>query len=162
VVLGGLAVVMVASAVGMWRRGSTAPALLQIEPRGEDRPGERLGRILAVGFGLGLLTGTFGVGGGFLVVPAMALVLALPTRVAIGTSLVVVAINAFAGFVAHAGLAPLDLEVTAAFAVGGLAGAVSGQCVSSRLSSGALARGFAVLVGGIGTVVLVDALRGGM
>jgi uncharacterized membrane protein YfcA len=103
-----------------------------------------------------VLTGLFGVGGGFLAVPVMALVLELPTPVAIGTSLVVIAVNAFAGLVAHLGLGSIDLPVALVFAAGGVLGAIGGQCVASRLSSGTLGRAFAVFVMVIGVVTLVD------
>lgn len=59
--------------------------------------------VVASGLVVGVLTGFFGVGGGFLIVPALVLVLGLPMRLAVGTSLVVIAINAAAGIVAHLG-----------------------------------------------------------
>ena len=120
------------------------------------RDGRSRPKVLAAGFGLGVLTGLFGVGGGFLAVPVMALVLELPTPVAIGTSLVVIAVNAFAGLVAHLGLGSIDLPVALVFAAGGVLGAIGGQCVASRLSSGSLGRAFAVFVMVIGVVTLVD------
>ncbi len=54
---------------------------------------------------VGFLTGLFGVGGGFLVIPALVLLLGLPMPVAVGTSLVIIVLNALAGFAAHAGAA---------------------------------------------------------
>lgn len=158
-VLGGLAVVMVVASIGMWRRaGRPEP---DVSAAGADAvrdrvTADRLPTVLAAGFGLGVLTGLFGVGGGFLAVPVMALVLDLPTPVAIGTSLVVIAVNAFAGLVAHLGLGSIDVPVALVFAAGGLLGALGGQCVASRLSSGTLGRAFAVFVMVIGVLTLVD------
>lgn len=57
---------------------------------------------------VGFLTGLFGVGGGFLIIPALVLLLGLPMTVAVGTSLVIIVINSVAGFTAHAGDVALD------------------------------------------------------
>jgi uncharacterized membrane protein YfcA len=70
----------------------------------------------AVGLGLavGFLTGLFGVGGGFMIVPALVLLLGLPMTVAVGTSLLVVVVNSAAGFAAHAGDTSLDYRLAGA------------------------------------------------
>jgi hypothetical protein len=64
----------------------------------------------AIGSGLvvGFLTGLFGVGGGFLIIPALVLLLGLPMATAVGTSLLIIVANSAAGLVAHAGDAHLD------------------------------------------------------
>jgi uncharacterized membrane protein YfcA len=166
-VLGGLAVVMVGAAAGMWRRGSrdeavaAAPAhawpgTVAIRTRVDRR--RTTAAVLGAGAGVGVLTGLFGVGGGFLVVPVLVLVLDLPMSIAVGTSLAVIAATATAALVAHLGFGGVDVPVAAAFAAGGLGGALTGQCTASRLSSGNLAKGFAVLVAVIGTAMLVDVL----
>lgn len=169
VILGGLAVLMVVASVGMWRRARREPTVpvgaVAVAPAGTvalvDRAVlARLPKTLAVGFALGVLTGLFGVGGGFLVVPAMVLLLGVPTEPAIGTSLVVIAVNALAGFVAHLGMGSIDLPVTVAFAAGGGAGAFAGQMVGERFSSAALARAFAVLVLAVGSYTLFDVVKG--
>lgn len=158
VVLGGLAVVMVLASIGMWRRaGRSEPVTTSEEPEVRDRLTRgSVPKVLGAGSGLGVLTGLFGIGGGFLAVPVMALVLDLPTPVAIGTSLVVIAVNAFAALIAHLGLGSVDMPVALAFAAGGLLGALGGRCVASRLSSGTLERAFAVFVLVIGGLTLVD------
>lgn len=165
-VLGGLAVVMVGAAAGMWRRGSRPevgaaapapwPGTVALRPRLASRQGLE---VLGAGAGVGVLTGVFGVGGGFLIVPALVLVLDLPMPLAVGTSLAVITATAAAGLVAHLGFGGVDVPVAAAFACGGLAGAITGQCTASRLSSGSLAKGFAALVAAIGLLMLVDVLR---
>jgi len=170
VVLGGLAVLMVVASVGMWRRGR-APAVAD-EDRAPSTDGTgvatrartsvaKLPQVLAAGFGLGVLTGLFGVGGGFLIVPTMVLLLGVPTPAAIGTSLVVISVNAFAGFLAHLGMGPVDLGVAGAFAAGGVVGAFVGQCAGSRVSAGTLSRAFAVLVMAVGSYTLFDVLTKG-
>jgi hypothetical protein len=171
VVLGGLAVLMVVASVGMWRRGGTpATPVPDVEASSADGTGvatrartsvAKLPQVLAAGFGLGVLTGLFGVGGGFLIVPTMVLLLGVPTPAAIGTSLVVISVNAFAGFLAHLGMGPVDLGVAGAFAAGGVVGAFVGQCAGSRVSAGTLSRAFAVLVMAVGSYTLFDVLTKG-
>lgn len=91
-----------------------------------------LPRTLAGGLVVGFLTGLLGVGGGFLIIPVLVLALGLPMPTAIGTSLVIVAINSAAGFAAHAGEATLDVPVTVAFTVAAVAAAL----VAGRLGAG--------------------------
>ena len=167
-VLGGLAALMVVAAVGMWRRGGSVIAVAEAPAPGgvavdvrERAIGTRLPQVLAAGLGLGLLTGLFGVGGGFLIVPTMVLLLDVPTPAAIGTSLIVISVNAFAGFLAHLGLGSVNLAVAAAFAAGGAVGAFVGQCAGSRVSARTLSRAFAVLVLAVGSFTLFDVLMKG-
>jgi len=91
----------------------------------------------------------------------MVLLLDVPTPAAIGTSLVVISVNAFAGFLAHLGLGPVDLAVAAAFAAGGAVGAFVGQCAGSRVSARTLSRAFAILVLAVGSFTLFDVLMKG-
>lgn len=78
--------------------------------------------IAAIGLVVGVLSGFFGVGGGFMIVPALILILKFPQRVAIGTSLSVIAVIALGGVAAHLRLGQLDPRVTALVALGGLVG----------------------------------------
>jgi uncharacterized protein len=155
-ILGGLAVVMIAASLGMWRRGRRKADEPAVGPEGSGRVKTRVLFVVIAGASVGLLTGAFGVGGGFLVVPTLALVLGVPTPMAVGTSLVVIAVTALAGLAAHLRLGDVDLALTGAFAAGGLVGAVTGQCTSQRLSSGALASGFALVVAGVGILMLME------
>ena len=95
---------------------------------------------------IGLVTGILGAGGGFLVVPALALLVPLPMREAIGTSLVVITANAAVGLVARSGAVELPLELTALFASMALVGAVIGHTLGKRLPVAMLRRLFAGLV----------------
>ncbi|MFJ8817527.1 sulfite exporter TauE/SafE family protein [Amycolatopsis thermoflava] len=101
----------------------------------------------AVGTGavVGMLTGLFGVGGGFLIVPALTLLLGLDAAAAVATSLVVIVINSAAGLVAHAG-APVDWGVTAVFALTAAIAAVAGGRLTRRLPAKLVRRAFAVVV----------------
>ena len=107
----------------------------------------RFGPVVAVGIGVGLLTGFFGVGGGFAIVPALTLVLGYPMRAAIGTSLVVIALNSATALGARMiqGVS-LDWSVVGLFTLGAIAGGLIGGRVGRRASPLALSRGFAVLL----------------
>ena len=96
---------------------------------------------------MGLLTGFFGVGGGFLIVPALVLVLHLPMHMAIGTSLPIIAINSGTALLGHLGAsASIDVPITVLFTVGAIVGALIGGAFSHRLPSATLARSFALVV----------------
>ena len=118
-----------------------------------------LPKSIATGLVVGFLTGMFGIGGGFVAVPALVLLLGLEMPVAVGTSLVIVLINSLAGVVAHLhATAHLDLGITAAFASGALlAAAVSGP-LAGRLPADRLRRWFAYLVIGVAVFVAVQAV----
>jgi uncharacterized protein len=118
-----------------------------------------------LGFGalVGFLTGFLGIGGGFVVVPALVVALHFPMRSAIGTSLAIITATGVLGAAVHfsAGRtidAELTVAMTAAMVLGALAGARAGQ----RVSEPALARGFAGLVTAVAAYVLVmSAFLGG-
>ena len=112
--------------------------------------------ILGLGGTVGLLSGIFGVGGGFLIVPALVLVASLPMRRAVATSLWVIAIISALGFASHllAG-ARLDLELTAGFVGGGLAGMALGIGVGRRIAGPALQKLFAGMIAAVAVFMLV-------
>lgn len=109
---------------------------------------------LAAGLGVGAMTGFFGVGGGFLIVPALVLVLGFPMRLAVGTSLLVIAINSGAGVVAHLDSGGINLSVAAFFVGGGFAGATAGGRLAGRIDEAKLSRGFAILVAIVGVYLI--------
>lgn len=111
--------------------------------------------VLATGAFVGLMTGFFGVGGGFLIVPALVLILRLPMRLAVGTSLVIIAINSAAGVVAHLGRGGMDIPLAALFIAGGFAGAIGGSRFAGHANDVVLARAFAILVAGLGTFLVI-------
>ena len=108
---------------------------------------------------LAVLTGFFGVGGGFIVVPVLSIWLGAGFRRAVATSLVIVTLTGVAALVSHlvAGAAP-DVGLTAALAGATVVGAVAGAVVNRRLPQRALGRAFAVLVVVVAAFLLVDTL----
>jgi len=101
---------------------------------------------LTTGLGVGVLTGFLGVGGGFLVVPALVLFAGLPMHLAVGTSLLVIAINSAAGFVGHMNEGQLHLSQTAAFTVAAVAGTFVGEHFAHRVPASRLRQLFAYFV----------------
>ena len=89
--------------------------------------------VLAAGTGIGLLTGLFGVGGGFVVVPALTLLLGLSMPEAVGTSLVVIAINSAVALTTRLATASVDWKVALPFAMAAIAGVLSGKRLAGRL-----------------------------
>jgi len=105
-----------------------------------------LPRAIGGGLAVGFLTGLLGVGGGFLVVPALVIGLGVPMSAAIGTSLVIVAVNAAAGVAAYAGSAGLDATLMLAVTVpAALAAGIAGR-LGAGLPTERLRRWFGVLV----------------
>ncbi len=100
--------------------------------------------------GVGILTGLVGVGGGFLIVPALMAIYRMPIRDATGTSLLVIAFNSALGVTAYSGTLDLDLAFTLTFVsaavTGLLAGLAAGKRVGARTTE-SLFQGFILLVG---------------
>ncbi|MEV0368336.1 sulfite exporter TauE/SafE family protein [Streptomyces sp. NPDC050636] len=103
-------------------------------------------RIAVTATAVGLLTGFFGVGGGFVVVPALTLVLGLEMPVAIGTSLLVILINSLTALVTRAGTGTLDWPLLTGFAACAAIGSYLGNRLTTRLPSQTLTAAFASLV----------------
>ncbi|MGA7615100.1 MAG: sulfite exporter TauE/SafE family protein [Thermoanaerobaculia bacterium] len=103
-------------------------------------------KALLAGVGVGVLTGALGVGGGFLIVPALVFFGGLGMRQAVGTSLVVIAINCAAGFAGHFGAEGLDLGITALVAGPAAAGTIVGARLANTISPSSLRKSFAVFV----------------
>ena len=154
----GFAVVMLAAAQATWRKAGERDS----EPEGEwERTGAcpplRLPRDLVAGAAVGLVTGFFGVGGGFLIVPTLAIALAFTMRTAVGTSLVIITATSALGLGAHllAGRS-VDADVTATLTVACAAGAIVGAALAKRIPQRELGRGFALLVVAVATYLLVS------
>lgn len=114
---------------------------------------------VASGAGVGLLTGFLGVGGGFLIVPALVMLVGLPIRQAVGTSLVIIAMNSLAGFLGHLHGPAIDMQVVAIFVVAGIAGALTGARLTKFVQPEHLRKGFALFVIGLAVFLLVDNFR---
>ncbi|MEP7147777.1 MAG: sulfite exporter TauE/SafE family protein [Acidobacteriota bacterium] len=103
-------------------------------------------KALAVGFGVGVLTGFLGVGGGFLIVPALVMFGGLSIKDAIGTSLFVIFLNCVAGLAGHASQNHFNWNLTAIVTLLAGAGAIAGTMLSHRVAAQKLQKGFAMFV----------------
>jgi len=105
-----------------------------------------LGRLLVVGLVAGLYSGLLGLGGGFVVVPALTRWLGVPLKRALGTSLVVVAVLAVPGTVAHYLLGHVDLTLAAWLIVGTVPGALIGARLTAAAKERTVAIAFSVVL----------------
>ena len=115
-----------------------------------------LGRVLLDGAVVGLVTGLVGAGGGFLVVPALALLGGLPMSVAVGTSLVVIAMKSFAGLAGYLTTVQLDWGVTLGVTAAAIIGTLAGSKLAGRIPEAALRKAFGWFVLAMGTFVLIQ------
>lgn len=115
--------------------------------------------ILVTATGVGLLTGFLGVGGGFLVVPALVLALALPMKYAAGTSLVVISLTSAAALVVRAGVgATPDWSLVAILTLASALGGFVGARVAHRTDTTKLSAAFTVLVLGVAAYTASQAI----
>jgi uncharacterized membrane protein YfcA len=118
--------------------------------------------VVAGGFGVGALSGLVGVGGGFLIVPALVLLAGVPMVNAVGTSLAVISLNAFAGFAKYLAVLErqsltLDWGVLLAIAAVGIVGSFAGHRLGRRLPQATLRKAFGAFLVLMGLVIAVDA-----
>ncbi|HET9091479.1 MAG TPA: sulfite exporter TauE/SafE family protein [Acidimicrobiales bacterium] len=150
---------MLLAAWRMWHSTrSTAPSAAA-------RTGERsrlkvVVSVLVAGTVVGFMTGFFGVGGGFIIVPALVLALRFDMPVAVGTSLLVIAVNSATALASRLATTGVDWKVAIPFTVAGLAGAFLGNRVAGRARSGALVKWFVVLLVGLAAYTLLRSIPG--
>jgi len=146
------AMVMLVAAWRMLRGGVTRHG--DAEPRGIA--------VAAGGFGVGALSGLVGVGGGFLIVPALVLLAGVPMANAVGTSLAVITLNAFTAFARYLGVferESLQLDWAVLFAVAGIGiiGSFAGHRLARRLPQATLRKAFGIFLVVMGLFIAVEA-----
>ena len=147
------ALMMVATSIAMIRgRKKKADAGTEA-PKHTELP---LFRVLLDGLVVGLVTGLVGAGGGFLVVPALALLGGLPMAIAVGTSLVVIAMKSFAGLAGYLTTVELDWGITLAVTAAAIVGTLIGSKLAGRIPEAALRKGFGWFVLVMGAFVLIQ------
>jgi uncharacterized membrane protein YfcA len=152
-ILFAFALLLLVAAAAMLR-GRGEPRRPEIAPRGRDL----WLRVAPAGVVTGVLTGFFGVGGGFAIVPALTLLLALPLAAAVGTSLVVIAITSAGALAAHLGSGGVDWGIATAFTAAAVVGAFAGSRLGRRARPHRLAQAFAVLVAGVSTFLIAESV----
>jgi uncharacterized protein len=151
VLLTGFAVMMLGTAAAMirGRRGTDD------KPVPPELP---VVRVVIDGIVVGLVTGLVGAGGGFLVVPALALLGGLPMPVAVGTSLVVIAMKSFAGFAGYLHTVTIDWSLATAVTVAAATGSLIGARLAGRIPADTLRKSFGWFVVAMGSFVLAQQL----
>ncbi len=130
-------------------------------PPGVTRSGSpRLLALVAIGSLAGLYSGFLGLGGGFVIVPALTRFAGMPVKRAIGTSLVTVAVLAVPGTLAHALLGHIDWPLALLLALGVVPGAVIGARLTESASDRAVRVSFALLLGVVGIWLAMSEIAG--
>ncbi len=145
------AVLMATAAVAMLR----GRRWIEEQPERPLTPGA-VALIALQGVLLGGLTGLLGVGGGFMIVPILTLVARLPLKQAVGTSVMIISINATAGLIGHLGQATIDWPITLAVTAAMMCGSVVGGRLCSRVEPENLRQGFGWFVIAVAAFVLVS------
>ena len=147
------AAVMIVAAYFMFREnGSNSPE----DGSDEDYAGKRMsyGLIVVEGLAVGVLTGLVGVGGGFLIVPALVVLGKVPMKVAVGTSLLVIAMKSAAGFAGYLGQVEVRWGYLALFTAAAIAGSLGGTYLVRYVPQGTLKKAFAVFLIVMGVFIL--------
>ncbi|MCI0452801.1 MAG: sulfite exporter TauE/SafE family protein [Candidatus Latescibacteria bacterium] len=142
--------VVVVVSLAMMRRRPLAPA---VDPRSIP-----MGKVVAVGAALGFLTGVMGVGGGFLLVPALVLLCGIDVKVAVGTSLLIIAVNSLGGFLGFAAHEEFPWRLTLTVAAFNAAGSLVGQRIGRNLPGERLRPAFGVFLLIVGAAMVVESL----
>ncbi len=138
------AVVMLAAAYFMFRGKRPGEARMA---EGGEAPGRvRLGLIAMQAVAVGVLSGIVGVGGGFLIVPALVLLGKVPMKQAVGTSLLIISMNSVAGFAGYFGQVEVEWGFMALFTGVAVVGIILGSMAVKHVEQGALKRGFAIFL----------------
>lgn len=114
----------------------------QVDAAPEMSGSKTMMRLLIQGGAIGLVTGVLGAGGGFLLIPALVLFLQLPMKQAVGTSLLIIAMNSLIGFAGDIGSVDIDVQLLLTVTAIAVAGIFVGVALSSKIEGGKLKKGF--------------------
>lgn len=155
VLLIGFAVVMVLAGVRMLQDNANTGTACKVGDSGINWR-RCAPRSIPAGILVGLMTGLFGVGGGFLIIPALVLMLGVEMPIAIGTSLLIIVANSAAGVLSHLSATSIDWSTTAAFVGTAIVGSLIAGYYGTKLDTRRLQHGFAYLVFAVAAYVLFD------
>jgi uncharacterized membrane protein YfcA len=136
-----------------------AAAAMQRGPTPGDQPHEHRWphvRATVAGLATGVLTGFFGVGGGFVIVPALVLLLGLSMTRAIGTSLAIIALSSAAALATHLASGQIDWGIATAFAAAAVVGALLGRRLTTRFNQRRLRAIFAATLVGVAVLLVLE------
>lgn len=149
VLLIGFALMMIATAIAMLRGRKN----IEVSDGSHHMP---VPKIVAEGLVVGLVTGLVGAGGGFLVVPALALLGGLPMPIAVGTSLIVIAMKSFAGLAGYLSSVQINWALAGAVTVAAVIGALLGARLTAKVNPDALRKTFGWFVLAMSSVILAQ------
>jgi uncharacterized protein len=112
-------------------------------------------KIIAAGVSVGFLTGFFGVGGGFVIVPTLVIALGYDMLIAVATSLLVIAINSAAALAARAGHETFHWAVIIPFTAAAITGSLAGKRIADKVSPTTLTRAFVALLFAVAIYVAI-------
>ncbi len=157
VLLIGFAVVMVVAGIRLLQDNGGTGTACKVDDSGINWR-RCAPRSIPAGFLVGLLTGLFGVGGGFLIIPALVLMLGVEMPIAIGTSLLIIVVNSAAGVISHVSGGGIDWAITGAFVGTAIVGSLVAGHLGTKLNTRRLQHWFAYLVFAVAAYVLVDTI----
>jgi uncharacterized membrane protein YfcA len=138
---------------------SAALKMLRASRKGSDKTIQikerKSGLLMLQGLLVGLVTGLLGIGGGFLIVPALYLWASLPMRNAIGTTLLIISINSLFGFLTSYSAAIIDWNLLTQFSAGSILGVLIGNKIAERISGNYLKKAFGWFVLTISCLIVV-------
>ncbi|MBS1745322.1 MAG: sulfite exporter TauE/SafE family protein [Bacteroidetes bacterium] len=121
----------------------------------EKKEGINFTILVFYGIGIGLVTGFLGAGGGFLLIPALVLLLHLPMKKAVGTSLLIIAFNSLTGFIGDTGHLDTDWSFLLTITSIAISGVIIGGALSKKINGDKLKKGFGWFVMAMGIYILV-------
>lgn len=147
------AVVMILAAYFMFRENGAGSA--GASPHGSSSDARMSYALIVVeGLAVGVLTGLVGVGGGFLIVPALVVLGKVPMKEAVGTSLLVIAMKSTAGFAGYLGQVEIPWGYLAIFTAVAIIGSLGGTYLVRYVPQEALKKAFAVFLVAMGGFIL--------
>ena len=152
-------VVMVVASILMIRKSHSKSALahagISIDNATEKDHGHHWLLIPLEGLGVGVLTGFVGVGGGFMIIPALVLLGGIPMKEAIGTSLLIIAAKSATGFLGYLNQVSIDWSLVLSFTLAASIGTVAGSYLTQFINARQLQKGFGYFVLAVAIFVLI-------
>lgn len=146
-------IIMLLASIFMIRKGAKKTDQ-PVKPNSRQHKYQLLA-IVAEGFGVGILTGFVGIGGGFLIIPALVLVGGIPMKQAVGTSLVIIAFNSVAGFIGYLNQVYLDWGLILSFTLAASGGTLGGAYLTQFIDAKHLQKAFGYFVLGVAVFMLI-------
>jgi uncharacterized protein len=150
------AILMLLAAITMIR--SSEKDVVNVLPEKERH--NKILPLVLLGLVIGMVTGLLGAGGGFLIIPTLVIFLRLPMKTAVGTSLLIIAINSLFGFLFSLNHFTFDWTLLIIFTVLAIAGIFIGSKIAEKISSAALKKGFGWFILTMGVYIIVKELTG--